>query len=137
VNSPAESVAAIQAVLLVDDDALIRLCLAEYLRDCGYRVLEASNADEAVAILKKPDIQIDVVLSAVEMRGTTNGFGLANHARELRPGLEVILAGTAEGAAHEAGDLCQEGPMLRRPYDHRIVVERIKRLLAARGNKSK
>jgi hypothetical protein len=83
--------------------------------------------------LKKPDIQIDVVLSAVEMSGTMNGFGLAKHAREIRSGLEVILAGSAERAASEAGDLCQEGPMLRRPYDHQIVVERIRRLLAARG----
>jgi CheY-like chemotaxis protein len=121
-------------VLVADDDPLIRLCLYEYLRDCGYRVLEASSADEAIVILQKPDIQIDVVLSAVEMRGAMNGFGLAKRARELRPGLEVILAGTAERAAHEASDLCQEGPMLRRPYDHRIVVERIKRLLAARGD---
>jgi CheY-like chemotaxis protein len=137
VNSPAQNVAAIDTVLVADDDALIRLCLAEYLRDCGYRVLEASSADEAIAILEKQDIRIDVVLSAVEMGGATNGFGLAQRARELRPGLEVILAGTAERAAHEAGDLCQEGPMLRRPYDHRIVVERIKRLLAARGDKSK
>jgi CheY-like chemotaxis protein len=123
--------------LVADDDALIRLCLAEYLRHCGYRVLEASSADEAIAILEKQDIQIEVILSAVEMRGTTNGFGLAQRARELRPGLEVILAGTAERAVREAGDLCQEGPMLRRPYDHRIVVERIRRLLAARGSEPK
>jgi CheY-like chemotaxis protein len=137
VSAPAANLSAIETVLVTDDDALIRLCLAEYLRDCGYRVLEASSADEAIAILNKPDIQIDVVLSAVEMRGNTNGFGLAKRARELRPGIEFILAGTAERAAHEAGDLCQEGPLLKRPYDHRLVVERIRRLLAARGNKPK
>jgi CheY-like chemotaxis protein len=136
VNSPVQEPVTIDTVLVADDDALVRLCIAEYLRDCGYRVLEASNADEAIAILKKTDIQIDVVLSAVEMSGTMNGFGLAKHAREIRPGLEVILAGSAERAASEAGDLCQEGPMLRRPYDHQIVVERIRRLLAARDNKS-
>jgi CheY-like chemotaxis protein len=124
-----------QTVLVAEGDALIRLCLAEYLRDCGYRVLEAGSADEAIVVLEKQDIQIDVVLSAVEICGAMNGFELAKRARELRPGLEVVLAGTPERAAHEAGDLCQEGPMLRRPYDHRIVVERIKRLLAARGNK--
>jgi CheY-like chemotaxis protein len=134
-NAPTPKVIIIETVLVADDDPLIRLCIAEYLRDCGYRVLEASSADEAIAILKKPDIQIDVVLSAVEMPGTTNGFGVAQRARALRPGLKVILAGTAERAAHEAGDLCHEGPLLKRPYDHRIVVERIRRLLAARGNK--
>lgn len=90
--------------------------------------------DEATIILQKPEIQIDVILSDVEMRGKMNGFSFAQWARSVQPGVDIVLAGTPERAAHAAGDLCAQGdPMLVKPYDHKIVLERIKRLMAARA----
>ncbi len=130
-NTPAEQVAAMETVLVLEDEVLIRSSIAEYLRHCGYRVLEAANADEAMIILQKPAIQVDVLFSGVAMPGPMNGFALAKRARELRPGLEVILAGTLERAAHEAADLCEDSP-LPKPYEPQVVLDRIKRLLAAR-----
>jgi CheY-like chemotaxis protein len=132
VSSPAQKDTSAETVLVVEDEVLIRLSIAEYLRDCGYRVLEAGSAEEATTILQKSDLQLDVVLSGIKMPGRMNGFALAQRARELRPGLKVILAGTAERAAHEAADLCEDGPMLMKPYDPQIVLDHIKRLLAAR-----
>jgi CheY-like chemotaxis protein len=43
-----------ETVLLVEDEVLLRLAVAEYLRDCGYKVIEAVNADEAVMVLRQP-----------------------------------------------------------------------------------
>jgi CheY-like chemotaxis protein len=120
-------------VLVVDDEVFVRMPIAQYLRDCGYRVLEAANADEAMTVLEKSDIQVDVVLCDVELSGAMNGFAFAKWARTLRPGLSVLLAGTAERAANAAAELCEDGPLLMKPYDQRIVLDRIKRLLAARG----
>jgi CheY-like chemotaxis protein len=40
-----------ETVLVVEDDVLIRMPISQYLRDCGYRVIEAANADEAMAVL--------------------------------------------------------------------------------------
>jgi CheY-like chemotaxis protein len=135
VNAPADAIkpSTIDTVLVIDDEVLIRISIAHYLRDCGYRVLEAANADEAVTILQKPDIQVDVVLCDVEMPGSMNGFGFMKGARKLRPGLAVILAGTAERAANAAAELCEDGPMLMKPYDPQIVLDHIKQLLAARA----
>jgi DNA-binding NtrC family response regulator len=135
VNAPADAIkpSVTDTVLVIDDEVLIRISIAQYLRDCGYRVLEAANADEAVTILQKPDIQVNVVLCDVEMPGSMNGFGFMKWARELRPGLTVILAGTAERAANAAAELCEDGPMLMKPYDPQIVLDHIKRLLAARA----
>jgi DNA-binding NtrC family response regulator len=124
--------ARVETVLVLDDDVLVRMPICQYLRDCGYRVLEAANADEGAIILQKPDIHIDVVLSDIDMPGKMNGFGFAQWARIVRPGLDIVLAGTPERAAHAAGDLCEQGPMLMKPYDHQIVLDHIKRLLAAR-----
>ena len=125
--------ATLETVLVVEDEVLIRMPISQYLRDCGYRVLEASNADEAVIIMQKPDIQIDVVLCDIEMPGAMNGFGFAKWARIQRPGLAVILAGTAERAANAAAELCEDGPMFTKPYEPQIVLDHIKRVLAARG----
>jgi CheY-like chemotaxis protein len=78
-NSPLNTSkpASVETVLVLEDDVLVRMPICQYLRDCGYRVLEASSADEAVAILKKQDIHVDVILSDIEMRGTMNGFAFA------------------------------------------------------------
>jgi hypothetical protein len=60
-----------------------------------------------------------------------DGFGLAKWVRENRPGVQVILTGSVEKAAHAAGDLCLEGPHLAKPYEPHQVVEWIKRLKAS------
>jgi CheY-like chemotaxis protein len=123
----------VETVLVVDGDALIRLAISEYLRHCGYRVFEAVSADEAITVLRKDNIRIDVVLSDVEMAGSMDGFGLARWVRTHRPSVNVLLAGTPKRAVDAAGDLCESGPMLGKPYDPQNVHDRIKKLLAARA----
>jgi CheY-like chemotaxis protein len=122
-----------ETVLVVDDEVLIRLVISDYLRDCGYRVIEAANAEEAIIVLKQEDLVIDIVLSDVEMPGVLDGFGLARWVREHREGLDVILAGSPRRAAAAAGDLCEEGPHLAKPYDAQAALDRIRQLLAKRS----
>ena len=50
-----------ETVLLVEDEVLIRMPIAEYLRDCGYKVIEAVNADEAMAVLLHKETVVDFV----------------------------------------------------------------------------
>lgn len=136
-NSPPDNVKpeTVETVLVVEDEVLIRLTISDYLRHCGYRVLEAANATEALTILEKADIEIDVVLSDIEMPGSMDGFGLAQWVRANRTGLDVVLVGTVERAANAAAELCEEGPTLAKPYEPQIVVERIRRLLATRSRR--
>lgn len=128
-------------VLLVEADILIRGPLATYLRDCGYRVIEAARAAEARACLDDASIAIDVALVDIaavnggETSGEHGGFALAKWIREKHPDIVVSLVGSAEGAVGEAKELCEEGPSLRKPYDHQLVLREIKRLLAARDRK--
>lgn len=121
-----------QAILLIDAEVLVRHELAEYLRHCGYRVVEASGTDEAVTVLAEADEEIDALLCDAAAVGETSAFELARWVREHRPHLPVMLAGTHEKAAQQAGELCDEGPALSRPYDPAVVVDRIRRSLAAR-----
>jgi DNA-binding NtrC family response regulator len=115
----------------------VRAPLTEYLRQCGYRVFEAVDADEALLLLQQPTIRLDVILSTIEMPGSMNGFQLSLWVRSHHPGIDVILAGTVQRAANAAGDLCEDGPHLMKPYDPQVVVERIKRSLAARDRAKK
>jgi DNA-binding NtrC family response regulator len=124
-----------QTILVVDDEVIIRTAISEYLRDCGYKVIEAASVDEAVLVLQQAEITVHIVLSDVEMPGARDGFALAQWVREHRPTLQVILAGSAARATKAAGELCNSGPMLAKPYDPQIVLEQIKRLLATKPTK--
>src|SRR5512139_614094 len=78
------------AVLVVEDDVLVRTVLAAYLRECGFDVVEAGSADEAIRVLEA-GIRVDIVFSDVNMPGSMDGFGLARWLRRERPGLKIIL----------------------------------------------
>jgi DNA-binding NtrC family response regulator len=121
-----------ETILVVEDDVLIRMPIAQYLRDCGYRVIEAVSADEAMSVLLHRETMIDVVFSDIEMPGSVDGFGLAKWIREHRSGMDVILAGTVPRTVEAAKGLCESGPVPK-PYEAQSVHNHIRRLLAARG----
>jgi CheY-like chemotaxis protein len=123
-------------LLVVDGEVLSRLVIAEYLRECGYRVHEAADAAEAMAVLGSPDVAIDLVLCDVLMPdGSIDGFGLARWIREHHPEVKVVLSSRAARSADIAGELCESGPLMTKPYDPQHAVSRIKQLLAkARRN---
>lgn len=120
-----------ECILLAEDDILVRHPLAEYLRECGYKVVEASGSDEARQILKDGAITVDVVLADIDHQ-QGSGFALASWIRANFPSIDVVLAGTVAKATEKAGDLCEEGPAVSKPYDHQLVLDRIRRLRAAR-----
>jgi DNA-binding response OmpR family regulator len=121
-------------VLIVDADILVRHQLAEYLRECGYRVVQAANTDEARALFTRSRRQrvIDVVLADVNAPGAENSFALATWIRANHARVQVILAGTVNAATQRAGDLCEDGPTLSKPYHPQLLLDSIRRALAAR-----
>jgi CheY-like chemotaxis protein len=77
-------------VLIVEDEFLIRLTLAEVLSDEGYTVIEAETADEAVKLLQAGP-PIDVLLTDIQLPGQLDGKALVRHVRETQPDLPVIF----------------------------------------------
>jgi DNA-binding response OmpR family regulator len=119
-------------VLLVEPDILVRQPLAEFLRECGYKVAEAASVMEARQLLRDRKIPIDVVLADAG-EDTDGCFALASWVRAAQPGIDVIMAGTIPKMANEAGDLCEDSDIpVKKPYDHQLVLERIKQARAAR-----
>jgi len=118
-------------VLVVEDEVLIRMSTADYLRGYGHHIIEVGSGDEAVAVLKT-DVRVDVVFTDVSMPGNLNGFGLAQWVRSERPGVRVILTSGVTRTAKEAQDLCAHGPLVEKPYEHSEVDRRIQALLPRR-----
>ena len=76
-------------ILLVEDEFLIRMTLAEALADSGYTVEEAGSADEALA-LAQPDRHFALVITDIQLPGRMNGLALVQALRDGQPELPVI-----------------------------------------------
>ena len=118
-----------QTVLVVEDEVLLRLTIAEELREAGFVVVEAINADEALAILES-DMLVHLVLTDILMPGTIDGLGLALAVRTTWPHLRIIVA-SGETPTWPAPDLADG--FFDKPYDPAKVVTRVSELLAAVG----
>lgn len=71
-------------ILIVEDDGLLRMAVADFLRDMGHAVVEATTGEEAVSILQTCT-DVDVVFSDVQMPGTVDGLGLARWCARTAP----------------------------------------------------
>ncbi|MFG1186411.1 MULTISPECIES: response regulator [Xanthobacter] len=119
-------------VLVVESDILVRHVIAEYLRTCGYEVLEAATGAEAEIILEVEAERVEVVLADASATGDREGFGLSQWLREAHPKIDVILAGSTAMAAAHATNLCEDGPGVDKPYQPQQIVNRIKWLKSRR-----
>jgi DNA-binding response OmpR family regulator len=118
-------------VLIVEPDILVRHPLAQYLRGCEFRVLVAASYDEARTHLGDPDNGIDIVLADID-HDEQGGFGFAGWLRHSHPSIEVLLTATLVKTVEKAGQMCRENPVIKKPFDHRHVLDHIKQLIAAR-----
>jgi CheY-like chemotaxis protein len=117
------------AVLVIDDEIITRTVIADYLRDCGYRVFEAGSAEDAVVILNS-ELKVDIVFTDLELPGRSGGLELARWIRKHHPDMKVIVTSGAYSSAELAGELCEAGPPIVKPYESNVVVERIRNLSA-------
>lgn len=116
------------SVLVVDDEALIRLDVADQLRDAGYEVFEASSADEAIDILNAtPSIRL--LFTDIDMPGTMDGLKLAAAVRDRWPPVKIIVT-----SGHRIVDIAEmpDGSMFfSKPYTHLAVLKSMRELLSA------
>jgi CheY-like chemotaxis protein len=116
-------------ILVVEDEALVRMTLVDVLEDAGFKVIEAAHADEALRVLKAVS-GIDAVVTDVEMpRGSINGFELARRVRTDRQEIGVLIA--SGRAAPKLGDLPEGALFIGKPVHPETLVQLIRRLLSA------
>jgi CheY-like chemotaxis protein len=111
-------------VLVVEDEVLLRDVTADYLEDCGFSVLQAANADEAVGLLQR-NRDVGAVFSDIQMPGSMNGLGLAHWITETLPDVKVLLT---SGQVLPA--TAREWSLLAKPYDLAEVEHRLREMTA-------
>jgi DNA-binding response OmpR family regulator len=117
-------------VMVIEPEVLVRMTIAEYLRACGYHVIEGIVAADVWTVLES-GTHLDVVFSEVHLAGDRDGFALAKRLRQTNPGIDVILTSGVTSAAEKSEELCEDGP-IKKPYRAEDVVARIKLLLERR-----
>ena len=100
-------------VLLVEDEVLIRMSVGEELREEGFLVLEAGNAQEAKAILQS-QTPVDLLFTDIQMPGEMDGVALARFVRGQYPDIKVIF-GSANLRNSEAQQIAHA--FFSKPYD--------------------
>lgn len=100
-------------VLIVEDERFVRLMAVDAIEDAGYRVIEAENADEALAMLGERD-DIAVLFSDIKMPGSIDGLGLAFTVQKRWPTMRIIL--TSGHLYREDIDIPASMPFLQKPY---------------------
>jgi CheY-like chemotaxis protein len=117
------------AVLIVEDEPLLRMLAIDIAEEAGLAAIEASTADEALQILEqRPDI--GVVFTDVNMPGSISGTDLASLIRDRWPPIALLI--TSGKVQVKASDLPKGSVFIPKPYDINALVETLQRLAPPR-----
>jgi PAS domain S-box-containing protein len=130
VNAKPEPAANNETVLVVDDEAVVRMLVTETLADLGYNALEAGDATAGLKILQS-DARIDLLITDVGLPGGMNGRQMADASRRTRPNLKVLfITGYAENAALGNGHLDPGMQVLSKPFAMDQLAARIRSIIS-------
>lgn len=115
------------AVLVVEDEPLIRMDIVDQLTDEGYAVFEAGNADDAIALLESHS-EIRILFTDIDMPGSMDGMKLAAAVRDRWPPVKIVV--TSGHRLVDIADLPDGSVFFTKPYDHASVTKSFHELLS-------
>jgi two-component system, response regulator PdtaR len=114
-------------VLVVEDEFLSRLHAVNLVEEAGYKAVEASNAEEAIAILQaRKDIRI--VFTDIDMPGTMDGLKLAHAIRTRWPPIELIVTSGHFDLCDD--DMPERGRFFPKPYRDQEIISALHHFVA-------
>ena len=113
-----------QIILVVEDEVLIRMLMAEILREKGYQVVEAACGDEGIAILLSGQV-VDLVVTDVRMPGQIDGVALATYSKKANPARPVVIMSTHLPAT----DAAIADEFISKPYVPSMLLRAIDKLI--------
>lgn len=118
-------------ILVVEDEALIRLSAVDLVERAGFSAVEAINADDAIRILEsRRDIRL--VFTDVDMPGSMDGLKLAHYIRGRWPPIHLIVA--SGKAIIEQSHLPDGAMFFPKPYGEQSIIQAMSGLLGAGGS---
>jgi len=122
-----------ETVLVVEDDFFVRNFAVSTLEGLGYSVVPANDAQGALARLNQGD-KIDILFTDIVMPGSMNGLQLAERAKQIRPGIKILLtSGYALETLAARGRLPEGVTILNKPYRKADLTKRLSDVLAPAG----
>ncbi|WP_262266516.1 response regulator [Microvirga yunnanensis] len=110
-------------VLLVEDELLVRMTAADELEEAGFQVLEAANADVALAVLEARSDEVQVLFTDVDMPGSMDGLALAEQVYRRWP--HVLLLISSGYARPDPDEIPDHGRFMPKPYGAATLVRHI------------
>ena len=115
-------------ILVVEDDAIVRMLIVDVLEELEFEVLEADGSEQALKILEDKARHIDLMMTDVGLPGM-NGQELAGKARELRPVLPILFA----SGFVESIDVPDGMHVIGKPFSIDQLRDKVKGILANQG----
>jgi CheY-like chemotaxis protein len=115
-------------VLIVEDEFLLRMDAVDMIETAGFDVVEAANADEAIAILESR-LDVTVVFTDIQMPGSMDGLKLTHAVRGRWPPIKIIA--TSGRVSVTQRDLPEGGRFLSKPYSPNQITGVLRELTAA------
>ncbi len=112
-------------ILVVEDEALVRMITVEVLADAGFEVIEADCADAALPIIAARD-DIGIVVTDVRMPGCMDGLELAHHIAERRKDVAILV--TSGHARPTRDDLPARASFIAKPFHAETLIDEIRQL---------
>ena len=121
---------ALRRILVVEDEVLIRLMIADILMRAGFQVVQAASADEALKVLHS-SVDVSLVLTDIRMPGSANGLELARRIRADWPALKIVIVSSED--MEKAADLPADA-FIGKPFHPTDVVGTVKQLLGLQND---
>ena len=118
----------ILTVLVVEDDPLVRMHGVDILEEAGFHVVEADNADDALAILSD-EAPVNLLFSDIAMPGAMNGLELVRIVHERWPLIHLLL--TSGHYRISEGEAPKAARFVRKPWNSESLVSHVRELVAA------
>ena len=114
-------------ILVVEDEPLVLMSTVDFLEDEGFKVLQASNADDAVRMLETHR-EISILFTDVDMPGTMDGLRLSAAVRDRWPPVRIVV--TSGHRVVDITDLPDGGVFFSKPYRHRDIATSFRELMS-------
>ena len=114
------------SVLVVEDEALLRFAIGDDLRDMGFMVFEAADADEAIRLIETYS-EIAILFTDIDMPGSMDGLRLSRAVRDRWPPVKIIITSGKHKPTEEM--MPEGGVFLPKPYAPHDVVAKINKLV--------